>query len=69
MESCAKRELSEVLRRRYQESRKAHKTKILDEFMAITGHHRKTIRSLLIAGRTHRGYWNFLHMDRHPTKT
>jgi hypothetical protein len=37
----AKSELLEVLRQRYQEAAKQDKTKILDEFTAVTGCHRK----------------------------
>ena len=35
------RELLEVLRQRYQRAAKADKTKILDEFVAVAGCHRK----------------------------
>ena len=37
----AKRELLATLRDRYRSSAKKDKGRILDEFMAITGHHRK----------------------------
>ncbi len=37
----AKRELLATLRDRYRSSSKKDKSRILDEFIAITGHHRK----------------------------
>ena len=37
----AKRELLETLRDRYRSSSKKDKSRILDEFIAVTGHHRK----------------------------
>ena len=37
----AKQELLATIRNRYQESSKKEKGRILDEFMAVTGHHRK----------------------------
>ena len=37
----AKRELLATLRDRYRSSSKKEKSRILDEFIAITGHHRK----------------------------
>ena len=37
----AKQELVATIRDRYQESSKKEKGRILDEFMAVTGHHRK----------------------------
>ena len=37
----AKRELLVTLRARYRNSSKKDKSRILDEFIAITGHHRK----------------------------
>ena len=37
----AKRELLATMRDRYRSSSKKDKGRILDEFMAITGHHRK----------------------------
>ena len=37
----AKQELLETIRDRYRESSKAEKSRILDEFIAVTGHHRK----------------------------
>ena len=40
-------ELVGVLRERYRQSDKSAKTKILDEFVAITGHHRKYAVRLL----------------------
>ena len=39
--STAKQELVATIRDRYQESSKKEKGRILDEFMAVTGHHRK----------------------------
>ena len=36
-----KRELIEVLRKRYRVSMKNEKTKILDDFISLTGFHRK----------------------------
>ena len=37
----AKQELLAAIRDRYQESSKKEKSRILDEFIAVTGHHRK----------------------------
>ena len=37
----AKHELLASIRDRYRESSRKDKTKILDEFIAVTGHHRK----------------------------
>ena len=37
----AKRELLATLRDRYRSSTKKNKSRILDEFIAVTGHHRK----------------------------
>ena len=37
----AKRELLASIRDRYRESSRKDKSKILDEFIAVTGHHRK----------------------------
>ena len=37
----AKQELVATIRNRYQQSLKKEKGRILDEFTAITGHHRK----------------------------
>jgi hypothetical protein len=47
MESKAKRELIGILRERYKQSPKGGKSKILDEFVAVTGHHRKYATRLL----------------------
>ena len=37
----AKQELPETIRDRYQASSRKEKSRILDEFIAVTGHHRK----------------------------
>ena len=37
----AKRELLATIRNRYRSSSKKDKSRILDEFIAVTGHHRK----------------------------
>lgn len=51
MERRVRYELAGVLRERYRQSEKSAKTKILDEFVAITGHHRKyAVRLLNKAG-------------------
>ena len=42
-----RRELIEALRQRYRESTKREKTKILDEFVAVAGCHRKHAVRLL----------------------
>ena len=47
MERRVRCELVETLRERYRQSGKSAKTKILDEFVAITGHHRKYAVRLL----------------------
>jgi len=47
MERRARCELAGVLRERYRQSGKDAKSKILDEFVAITGHHRKYAVRLL----------------------
>jgi len=39
--SHTRKELLEAMRRRYRESSKMDKTKILDEFVALTDYHRK----------------------------
>ena len=39
--SQTRKELLEAMRRRYRESSKMDKTRILDEFVALTGYHRK----------------------------
>ena len=43
----AKRELLATIRDRYRASSKHDKTRILDEFVAVTGHHRKHAIRLL----------------------
>ncbi len=43
----AKVELVEVLRQRYRESSKMTKTQILDEFISVSGYHRKHAIRLL----------------------
>lgn len=47
-------ELLAAVAMRYRESRRAEKTRILDEFAAVTGHHRKHAVRLLRAGPTDR---------------
>ncbi len=39
--SQTRKELLEAMRRRYHDSPKMDKTRILDEFVALTGYHRK----------------------------
>lgn len=51
MEMQAKAELVNVLRERYRSARKKDKSKILDEFVAITGHHRKHALRMLAASK------------------
>ena len=46
----SKRELLEAIRPRYRRANKAEKTRILDEFVAITGYHRKHAIRLLKHG-------------------
>ena len=41
MSKIAKRELPTSIRDRYRGSSRKDKSKILDEFIAVTGHHRK----------------------------
>ena len=41
MSKMAKRELLASIQDRYRESSRKDKSKILDEFIAVTGHHRK----------------------------
>lgn len=41
MDKDAKAELVSAIRQRYGQARKKDKSRILDEFVAITGHHRK----------------------------
>lgn len=59
MSQQSKRELVDRLRQRYLQGNRAEKTKILDEFVAITGMHRKaairTLRHGYTAGRERRG--------------
>ena len=45
----AKQELLATIRGRYRESSKKDKSRILDEFVAVTGHHRKHGIRLLAA--------------------
>ena len=49
-----KEELVRVLRHRYRDSSKLEKTQILDEFIAVSGYHRKHAIRLLI-GKTDNG--------------
>ncbi len=41
MSQKSKQELAEVLRPRYQKASRAEKSRLLDEFVATTGYHRK----------------------------
>ena len=41
MDRIERAKLTEAVRERYHESKKSEKSKILDEFVAITGFHRK----------------------------
>lgn len=61
MEKQAKRELVVALRRRFQESVRGAKTRILDEFVAVTGYHRKYALRLL------RGDWNDARVSKPPS--
>ena len=47
MSKMAKRELLATIQDRYRTSSKNDKTRILDEFVAVTGHHRKHAIRLL----------------------
>ena len=47
MSKMAKRELLATIQDRYRVSSKNDKTRILDEFVAVTGHHRKHAIRLL----------------------
>ncbi len=47
-------ELLAAVAARYRDSRRAEKTRILDEFAAVTGHHRKHAMRLLRAGPSDR---------------
>jgi hypothetical protein len=55
MSQRSKRELSEVVRPRYLKARKAGKVKILDEFVAATGYHRKYAIRVLNGGTNPKG--------------
>ncbi len=51
MDKDAKAELVSAIRQRYGQARKKDKSRILDEFVAITGHHRKyALRLLTLTG-------------------
>jgi len=50
MSQRSKRELLETIRGRYLKGRKKDKTRILDEFVAVTGYHRKYANRLLKQG-------------------
>lgn len=52
MTQSGKRELLEAIRPRYLKASKAEKTQILDEFVAVTGYHRKHAIRLLKRGLT-----------------
>ena len=54
MSQRSKRELSEEIRPRYLKARKAEKERILDEFIASTGYHRKYAIRVLKHGRPRR---------------
>lgn len=55
MSQRSKRELSEAVRPRYLKANKAAKEKILDEFVAATGYHRKYAIRILNRGRKPKG--------------
>jgi uncharacterized protein YueI len=55
MSQRSKRELSEAIRPRYLKASKAGKEKILDEFVAATGYHRKYAIRVLRQGRPSKG--------------
>jgi hypothetical protein len=55
MSQRSKRELSDVVRPRYLKARKAGKVKILDEFVAATGYHRKYAIRVLKRGHKPKG--------------
>jgi len=56
MSKRSKRELTEEIHPRYLKARKAEKIKILDEFTAATGYHRKYAIRLLKHGLKRKGY-------------
>jgi hypothetical protein len=55
MSQWSKRELSEAIRPRYLKASKAGQEKILDEFVAATGYHRKYAIQVLRQGRPSKG--------------
>ena len=52
MSKMAKRELLATIQDRYRRSFKKDKSRILDEFIAVTGHHRKHASGYWLAQRT-----------------
>jgi len=56
MSKRSKRELTEEIQPRYLKAKKAEKIKILDEFTAATGYHRKYAIKLLKYGLERKGY-------------
>jgi len=56
MSKRSKRELTEEIHPRYLKAGKAEKIKILDEFTAATGYHRKYAIKLLKHGLKRKGY-------------
>ena len=56
MRKRCKRELTEEIQPRYLKAAKTEKARILDEFTAATGYHRKYANKLLKHGLKRKGY-------------
>jgi len=56
MSKRSKRELTEEIQPRYLKAAKTEKARILDEFTAATGYHRKYANKLLKHGLKRKGY-------------
>ena len=61
MTGASIREYSEAVRRRYLQAPKKKKTKILDEFIKVTGYHRKAIIRLLHRVNQPNAKWCYYH--------
>ena len=64
----ARRELIQAVATRYREGSKCEKTLILDEFVRITGHHRKHAIRILRSRQHDQMPANPLHIDEYKVK-
>ena len=61
MSKRSKQELTKEIHPRYLKAKKAEKIKILDEYTAATGYHRKYANKLLKHGIKRKGYLDSTH--------